>query len=97
MNLQYLKYTSESGDVKHFLALVLGVQGNKVCYILADKISNDVKRELRANIQTLAGADVPTLRSWFKERIPQFNGSKIYKEAHVKSISTEYSFEIGKL
>lgn len=96
MNLQYLRYTG-SGSTKYFLAIVLGIQANKVCYILADKIPPEVKAEIRANIQQLSTLDVPALRSWFKERIRNFNGAGIYKEAHVKNIITEYSFEIGKL
>lgn len=97
MNLQYLRYTKETGEVKYLLALVFGIQSNKICYVLADKVPNDVKMEIRANIQQLSTLDVIPLRAWFKERIPHFNGAGIYKEAHVKNINTEYSFDIGKL
>jgi hypothetical protein len=97
MNLQYLKYTGGQAGARHFLAIVLGIEANKICYILADKVPPDLKKEIRANIDLLSTLDVFALRTWFKERMPNFNGGGVYKEAHVKNITTEYSFDIGKL
>lgn len=95
MMLQFLKIKKTDGSVKHCLALVLGTYANKVCYLHANEIPTEVKNEIRLLKNELNNLTIPELRNWFKSRIKNLNSKKIYKEAHLKNVEIEYSFEIG--
>lgn len=95
MKLQYIRYQNASGT-KYMLALILGVHNNMLCCIDANKVPAAVKTQLRAMRTELDKMDGQAIYQWFNERIPQFNGSGLYKTIPISKVAVEHSFEVGE-